>query len=108
MIGSFVFINIGMEQEREIKLSQKKNYQYYSGTKAMMLPRHQDFGTPTYLTGHSKFGGAPVLVPGHHSLGAWVLIIQFFVLIWRMDVRNLIRNVFPSVFIHLILNLVLW
>ena len=86
MIGSFVFINIGMEQEREIKLSQKKNYQYYSGTKAMMLPRHQDFGTPTYLTGHSKFGGAPVLVPGHHSLGAWVLIIQCFVLIGRMGV----------------------
>ena len=58
MIGSFVYINIGMDQEREIGLSQKKKNYQYSGTKAM-VPWHQDFGTPTYLTGHSKFGGAP-------------------------------------------------
>ena len=51
--------------------------------------------------------GTKVLVSRHHSLGAWVLIIQFFVLIWRMDVRNFIPNDSPSVFIQFEWNLVL-
>ena len=36
MIGSFVYINIGMDQEREIGLSQKK--------KELSILRHQGYG----------------------------------------------------------------
>ena len=60
MIGSFVYINIDMEQEREIGLSQKRiiNTQaprlWYPGTKTL-VPPHIWQGTLS-LVGHQSRG----------------------------------------------------
>ena len=59
MIGSFVFINIGMEQEREIRLSQKKELS--------ILLRHQGYdGAPAPRLWYPR----TLSLVGHQSLGA--------------------------------------